>query len=338
MKTQPSPSIFREVADGIGCDIATIRAVFEVEAAGKFFNADGSIPRRFEPHHFPRGLWSRLGFSPGDRAPWRASLALSTQERQRQYAVAENIDPEAAAVASSWGAPQIMGFNHTPAGFRTALAMVDDMDDCADNQVRAFFNFIVAQGLDGALRAQDWFAFASGYNGTGQAEVYAGKLRSAYRRHSGGVSSPAILRLGSRGDRVAALQQALLSLGYLPGEDDVDAAYGPATQAAVRWFQRSHGLTADGIVGARTWTKLVEKTGERDDVETVAPPPADEPDELDLDMNKIVRTGGPILSGATGGGLLASLGEDAQLLLIGGVVVVGVIVAVAYLLPRLRRV
>jgi peptidoglycan hydrolase-like protein with peptidoglycan-binding domain len=56
------------------------------------------------------------------------------------------------------------------------------------------------------------------------------------------------LKLGSRGARVATVQRWL---GL-----HVDRVYGPATRRGVKRFQRRHHLTADGVVGRRTWHAL----------------------------------------------------------------------------------
>lgn len=61
------------------------------------------------------------------------------------------------------------------------------------------------------------------------------------------------LKLGSSGEEVIALQQKLVSLGILIMPTNTDYGYfGPLTFTAVKTFQTSKGLTADGIVGAKT--------------------------------------------------------------------------------------
>ena len=49
------------------------------------------------------------------------------------------------------------------------------------------------------------------------------------------------------------IQQALKSAGYYQGT--LDGKIGPMTKQAVQAFQRDHGLTADGVIGRKTWDK-----------------------------------------------------------------------------------
>ena len=58
------------------------------------------------------------------------------------------------------------------------------------------------------------------------------------------------LRLGSSGDNVRNLQTDLTTLGYYSG--DITGNFGSLTQQAVKKFQQSRGLTADGIAGTTT--------------------------------------------------------------------------------------
>lgn len=60
----------------------------------------------------------------------------------------------------------------------------------------------------------------------------------------------ALSRYGSRGAEVSQIQTKLKRWGYYNG--NVDGIYGSQTLAAVKYFQRSNGLTVDGIAGTRT--------------------------------------------------------------------------------------
>ena len=71
------------------------------------------------------------------------------------------------------------------------------------------------------------------------------------------VGNPPGLQRGSSGAWVTQLQQVLAAKGYNVG--NIDGKYGPITEAAVIAFQRESGLVADGIVGQKTWTKLLDK-------------------------------------------------------------------------------
>lgn len=58
------------------------------------------------------------------------------------------------------------------------------------------------------------------------------------------------LRSGARSEEVRCLETTLIELGYsLVGPD---TSFGTSTKNAVRAFQRTNGLTADGVIGPRT--------------------------------------------------------------------------------------
>lgn len=52
------------------------------------------------------------------------------------------------------------------------------------------------------------------------------------------------------------IQTALKNAGFDPGP--IDGKIGPKTRQAIREFQRSKGLTPDGVVGPKTWVELGE--------------------------------------------------------------------------------
>ena len=64
-----------------------------------------------------------------------------------------------------------------------------------------------------------------------------------------------VFKLGDQGHEVTALQYLLNFKGQ---NLVVDGNFGPKTRDAVKDFQTSKGLTVDGIVGAETWTALIQ--------------------------------------------------------------------------------
>lgn len=66
-----------------------------------------------------------------------------------------------------------------------------------------------------------------------------------------------LIKRGSKGEYVKTLQAILNRKGY---NLVVDGDFGLKTEKAIIDYQRKNGLQADGIVGKKTWTKLLEKT------------------------------------------------------------------------------
>ncbi|MGN0777966.1 MAG: peptidoglycan-binding protein [Aristaeellaceae bacterium] len=92
---------------------------------------------------------------------------------------------------------------------------------------------------------------------------YTGYVMKKYLKVSGKVdsetssdekASSATLRPGDKGSQVKELQQALRTLGLYKGK--IDGVYGSGTTKAVKAFQKSKGLTQDGIAGSKTLAAL----------------------------------------------------------------------------------
>lgn len=66
-----------------------------------------------------------------------------------------------------------------------------------------------------------------------------------------------VLKKGSKGSQVKALQALLIGYGYSCGSSGVDGSFGNATLSAVKKYQSRNGLESDGSVGPKTWAKLL---------------------------------------------------------------------------------
>lgn len=74
------------------------------------------------------------------------------------------------------------------------------------------------------------------------------------KRLKAGAGDP-VLRLGDEGQKVKDIQNALVKHKFLTAAQ-VDGDFGPTTEKAVKAFQAAKGLTADGVVGQKTWDAL----------------------------------------------------------------------------------
>ncbi|AEE83311.1 plastid transcriptionally active 5 [Arabidopsis thaliana] len=74
-----------------------------------------------------------------------------------------------------------------------------------------------------------------------------------------------ILKVGSEGDDVQALQEALLKLGFYSGEEDMEfSSFSSGTASAVKTWQASLGVREDGVMTA----ELLQRLFMDEDVET----------------------------------------------------------------------
>ena len=83
-------------------------------------------------------------------------------------------------------------------------------------------------------------------------DLLAPKLQD---KDTGTVESKA-MRTGATGDLVEALQRTLKARLSPPGNISVDGDFGPATEAAVKAFQKQENIEATGVVDEATWKLL----------------------------------------------------------------------------------
>lgn len=66
-----------------------------------------------------------------------------------------------------------------------------------------------------------------------------------------------VLGKGDEGKSVEALQGLLIYKGYNCGGYGADGDFGTGTEKSVKQYQKDNGLSADGIVGKKTWSMLL---------------------------------------------------------------------------------
>lgn len=182
---------FSEVAAELGCDIATVKAVYEVESRGVGFLEDGRPVILFEGHVFWRELKKR-GIDPQQFVAenqdilyphWNSAYYSGRKKQYVRLEKAMAIHEEAALCSASWGLFQIMGYHGPDIGYSSVQAFVDAQYESARNHLEAFMGFVKANNLSSYLIERDWAGFARRYNGPGYGKnKYDVKLAEAYSR------------------------------------------------------------------------------------------------------------------------------------------------------------
>jgi hypothetical protein len=91
---------------------------------------------------------------------------------------------------------------------------------------------------------------------TRSGRAVAAPPKGARKARAAAGAAPSVLKLAKpfqQGPAVSAVQAQLARLGFAV---QADGAFGPATDAAVRAFQKSAGLDSDGVVGPATLAAL----------------------------------------------------------------------------------
>lgn len=184
-------------------------AVLLTESSGSGFR-NGRMIIRFENHVFERQWsdaasggfaahfrydgsrkWTRHEFREGN-GPWEPCHTSQDME-WRVFEFARKLNEAAALRSISMGAPQIMGFNASRIGYDSATEMFDRFAADERYHLVGMFDFVAGPGSTSpmleALQQGRYEAFASHYNGLGQAAQYAERLRSYHDAFLAGGAS-----------------------------------------------------------------------------------------------------------------------------------------------------
>lgn len=183
------------VADELGCDVAAIKAVIEVESPHGGYLQDGRVVILFERHQF----WRQLVAAGIDPASLNAPENILSEQRggyiggageYPRLELAKHYGAEQAMESCSWGRFQIMGYHAKELGYESATHMAKVFEASEAQHLFAFSAFVkLDDGLLKSLRARKWSAFARLYNGPAYADnLYDAKLARAYARHTAAVT------------------------------------------------------------------------------------------------------------------------------------------------------
>jgi len=194
---------FKDAADILDAEVAAIKAVYEVEAAGRGYLPDGRVKILFEGHRFWKQI-VKAGQSPQifitNNPEYENVLYKVWDKKQYKGGVSEwdrmseaiavchklDLEPELALKSASYGSFQIMGENHSLCGYISAQDMLAKYNNGGEaEQLASFCHFLKSTKLDDELRNKEWAKFAQGYNGSQFAtNKYDVKLANAYAKYS----------------------------------------------------------------------------------------------------------------------------------------------------------
>lgn len=165
-------------------------AFIEVESGGRGFGDTGKLILQFEAHVFSKA--TGIPRSTLNKYKWDENTVDVQYKEWEAFNEAYGLNPEEAMKSTSWGLPQIMGFNHKQAGYASVGDMLDDFKRGELQQVMALIRFIEAnKKLYKAVMEGDYETTAVVYNGKFHRELalkngwkpYPNKLKDAEAKY-----------------------------------------------------------------------------------------------------------------------------------------------------------
>jgi hypothetical protein len=189
--------LFEKISRVSGMEAGAIYAIVVTESNGSFSWKNGKIPILYERHWAYRFYRKKHGKYAAAQMVKLYPHLINNQsggygkfsEQYGKLAQAiKLLGEEIAHLSTSFGAFQIMGFNHKYCGYSSAVDMADSYhDEPKSNQILGFVEFCKNYKNGKLLRAienRDWDRVACLYNGKNyKKNRYAAKLRTAYAEY-----------------------------------------------------------------------------------------------------------------------------------------------------------
>jgi hypothetical protein len=170
--------------------LARLLAIIEVESSGSGFGKDGRLLLQFEPNVFSRR--SGVPLDKLNKWTWDENKVDVQSKEWLAFEDASKLNPIIAMESTSWGLPQIMGFNFKLAGYQDVKSMVESFKVSEYNQIKGLLNFINSnRALYNAIITGDYEKTSEIYNGRHHRELaakngwkpYPDKLKEAEERY-----------------------------------------------------------------------------------------------------------------------------------------------------------
>lgn len=181
------PGAIEEEAASLGIKAPALHMFLDVESRGRGFQPNGRPIILFEAHIFSRLTKHIFDGSHPDisSAAWNRALYGAGGDHQfDRLDRAVELNREAALQSASWGLGQVLGMNYKMVGFADVEAFVTAMLASERLQLDAMTDFLKAASLIQYLKYEPPYfrELARGYNGSGQVDYYAERLRESYEK------------------------------------------------------------------------------------------------------------------------------------------------------------
>lgn len=180
-----SENDYINAAKELGCEVAAIKAVADVESHGSGFFASGEPKILFERHRFYKYTNGKYAVSNPDICNKVRGGYGKESEQHVKLQRASTLYREAALMSCSWGKFQVMGDNWQKLGYKSLQEFINKMYESESGHLDAFVRYIKNFGLLSYIRAKNWAKFALLYNGEDyKSNNYDTKMAAAYKKYS----------------------------------------------------------------------------------------------------------------------------------------------------------